>query len=92
MNIEFVDAQEMAKIHPATFEAPTAEELDKIEEGKFVKVCNNHERFWVKVVKIDGDYITGDVSNNLFGGDEYGYDFGDKIEFEKRHVYSILED
>ena len=88
MKTYFVDAQEMAQLHPDTFESPTTEELNQIEEGTYVKVCNEHERFWMEVNNVDDNKITATVSNNLLG--DYGYDFGDVVEFEKRHVYSIL--
>lgn len=87
MEHEFIDAQEMAQKHPDTFEAPTSEELDQISVGSLVKICNDEERFWTEVTKIDGDKITANVDNQLLG--DYGYNLGDSIEFEKRHIYSI---
>lgn len=87
MEHKFIDAQEMSQLHPDTFEAPTSDDLNQIKEGTIVKVSNGEERFWTHVIKVDGDKITAEVDNNLIG--EYGYNLGDPIEFEKRHVYSI---
>ena len=84
----FIDAQEMAENNPETFEAPEAEELSQIKEGTYVKVCNGEERFWMQVNEVDGEKITATVSNNLLG--DYGYDFGDVVTFETKHIYSIL--
>jgi len=85
---ELIDAQEMAQNHPDTFEAPTTEELNQIKEGSSVKISNGEERFWTLVTKVSGDKVTAAVDNQLLG--EYGYDLGDEIEFEKRHIYSIF--
>lgn len=88
MENEFIDAQEMAQLHPDTFEAPSTEELNQIKEGSIVKICNGEERFWTTVIKIDKSKVTAAVDNQLLG--DYDYDFGDVIEFEKRHIYSIF--
>jgi len=85
---DLIDAQEMAQKHPDTFEAPTTEELNQIKKNSSVKICNGEERFWTKVTKVSGDKVTAEVDNQLLG--EYGYDLGDEIEFEKRHIYSIF--
>jgi len=89
MEHTFVDAQEMVQLHPETFEAPTADELDQITEGTIVKICNGEERFWAGVTKVDGEKISASVDNDLLG--DYGYNYGDIIEFEKRHIYSIFK-
>jgi len=86
-NIEFVNAQEMAKDYPTTFDAPTKEELDKIKEGDYVKICDNKERFWVIVEEVDGDIITGEVDNLLIG--DQNFNLGDSIEFKKENIYDI---
>ena len=84
----FVDAQEMAQLHPETFEAPSTEELNQIKEGAIVKICNGEERFWANVTKVDEEKVSASVDNDLLG--DYGYNLGDVIEFEKRHIYSIF--
>lgn len=86
----FIDAQEMAKLHPKTFSAPTLEEVKKVKVGDFVKVCvDNLERFWVEVTEISEDRIQGKISNDLLHFDNMK--FGDVISFESRHVYDIME-
>ena len=84
--MKFIDAQEMSK-HSTTFYAPNKSELDSIEEGSIVKVCNGFERFWTKVLVVKNDNIIAVIDNGLVDAKEY--DFGDTIEFEKRHIYSI---
>ena len=91
MDANFVDAQEMSRIHPKTFEAPTADELALIRTGSIVKVCVPPERFWVIVKEVNGGKIVGEVNNYLTATDEHGLSNEDIIEFEPRHVYSIYE-
>ncbi len=85
----FIDAQEQYKLHPDTFEAPSNKELDKLKKGDTVKVCNGKERFWTCILSIKGDKIKATVDNILLDADEFGYDCGDTISFEKRHIYNI---
>jgi len=87
--IKFVDAQEMHRKNPTRFDVPSATELLAIKMGSTVKVCNGRERFWVNVIGVNGEKLLGTVSNNLIGNDEI--DFGDTIDFEKKHIYDIYE-
>ena len=90
---KFVDAQKMQEKYPKTFEAPTWDELSKLEVGDLVKVCyNDEERFWVIITEINhkNNKIKGRVDNALMGN--FGFSYGDEIEFEKRHVYVIWGD
>ena len=84
--MKFVNAKEMNKKYPKTFFIPTDEELDNLKEGDSVKICANDERFWVTVVKVNGDDITGTVDNNLIDVD---LEYGEEIEFKKENVYTI---
>jgi len=87
--IEYVDAQEMARLHPDTFGVPSQELLDAITEGASVKVCANDERFWVTVASVDGENITGTVDNNLVNQPEDGLASNDTISFSKANIYDI---
>jgi len=91
-HLEFIDAQEMAKEYPDTFEAPTKEDLDKVKIQDEVKVCaNGAERFWVTVTDIKEDVIKGKVDNDLISTNIHGLRLHDTIVFEKRHIYSTYE-
>lgn len=86
----FVDAQEMERLHPATFEAPTADELDELRPGMHAKVCTageGGERFWVKIDTIEGNTLTGKVDNDLVRTHAHGWKHNDVVTFERRHVY-----
>ena len=90
-----VDAQEMARKNPDTFQAAPAHRLELIgSEGVFVKVCleeddRNGERFWVEVMgpPTDGVY-TGKVNSPISEG--WGVGQGEALFFEARHVYNTL--
>jgi formylmethanofuran dehydrogenase subunit C len=84
---KFINAQEMHKKHPDTFEAPTKEELNAITLNNSVKVCHNDERFWVTVTAINKDIVTGTIDNDLVC--RQPFKFGDEIKFKKHHIYSI---
>ena len=43
MKQKFIDAQEMAKKHPNTFEAPDEMDLNALKAGDTVKVCNGED-------------------------------------------------
>ena len=88
-NEPFVDAQKVKKQHPKTFQAPTLEELNKIHPEDFIKVCTGGERFWLEVVTVDGEKITGRIDNDLVNGFRHGLFFDDMVEVEKRNVYNI---
>lgn len=88
---EFVDAQQMHRDHPKTFDAPSEQELAKIDVGTFVKICAGKERFWAEVVKVEGDKVNALVGNDLVYTDEHGLSLGDYITFEKRNIYSFFE-
>lgn len=87
-NITFVDAQAMRLTHPGTFEAPSMEDLNEIKKSDFVKVCVNDERFWVAVINIKDDIVTGRVDNDLL---QKGIKYNDTIEFPKCCIFSIEE-
>jgi len=87
----FVDAQEMHKKHPATFEVPSFEALSQIKMNDSVKVCADKERFWVTVITVDDHSIEGIVDNDLICTDEHGLRCGDKVVLSRNNVYSILK-
>lgn len=62
---------------------------ENIRVGSVVKVNNGRESFWVNVETIHFDYITGNISNNLFVTEEYN--FGDKIGFNLYNICDIKE-
>jgi hypothetical protein len=89
LRIELDDAQKRHQQHPTTFEVPTQEELNNISVSDHVKVCDGMERFWVKVTGGLGRFITGTIANDLISDNDYN--FGTEIEFEHKHVYSIMK-
>lgn len=89
----WIDVQSLAlQSHDPAFNAPSREELARVEVSDIVKICNGRERFFVEVTKIlkTKDKIYGVVSNELVCGSEYNA--GDTVTFERRHIYSIQND
>ena len=88
--IEFTDAQRIRQIAPAPPGLPTLQELQKLKPGTLVKVHTKQERFWMKIKRIEGEFITATIDTNLAYESDYHY--GDTINFEKRHIQLIQKD
>ena len=83
-----VNAAQMALDHPETFSVPAAAELERVNKGDLVKVCDDAERFWVLVTERRGDVLTGVVANALCGT---RLGLGDTIEFHVVNIYQIKQ-
>lgn len=81
------DAQQMAKLHPKTFWAPSAEDLSEIAPGDLVKICRNEERFWVIVTKVTAATIAGEVNNHLTNNPDLPA--GAPVRFKRCNVFII---
>jgi hypothetical protein len=89
----FTDAQGMQKMYPATFEAPSSDELAKLRVGSLVKICaDDVERFWVIVTVVDGNSLQGTVDNDLRHTNVHQLKSDDVVSFELRHIYQIFQD
>jgi hypothetical protein len=86
---KFVNAQQMAKDHPNTFEAPLQKDLDAIKVGSYVKICVEPERFWVKVTARQDDNLTGEINNDLIASDSHGLFCDMTVEFTVDNIYQI---
>lgn len=91
----WVDAQELHNFQPETFDAPSLEEINKIEKGTSVKICNGKERFWVRISGVYSQDKTdfekefeGRVANYLL--DNSDYDYSDRVIFAAKNIYEIL--
>lgn len=84
---DWVDAQEMHKENPDTFWVPT--DLHKIRKRHYVKISNGKERFWVKVLEVNGREVIGIICDMLICGSEYNMD--DYVKFELRHVHDLYK-
>ena len=89
--LSFEDAQENKKENPATFDAPSKQELEDIKVGDNVKVCIGGERFWNVVTEVNENEVKAIINNDLVCTDKHGYSLDDVIEFEMRNIYSILK-
>jgi uncharacterized protein YegJ (DUF2314 family) len=76
-----VNAVATNRAHPTTFYVP---DTSRVGVGSVVKVSDTSERFWVRVVERDGDYLVGVIENVLLTGNLCWHD---RIQF---HVDNIL--
>lgn len=89
----FNDAQQLQMMYPATFEAPSSDELAALRVGALVKICaDDVERFWVIVTEVEGDRLQGTVDNDLLHSDVHHLKSGDVVSFQLRHIYQIFQD
>jgi hypothetical protein len=92
--IELIDAQEQHRLHPETFEVPSADALDALRAGDHVKAIFGAppgsqlgaERMWIFITAVDGDVIRGRLdSDPLFVRLRYG----EELQLERRHVCDV---
>lgn len=89
----FTDAQEMKKMYPATFDAPTSNELAAVHAGSLVKICaDDVERFWVIVTEVEGNRLQGTVDNDLLHSNVHQLKSDDVVSFELRHIYQVYQE
>lgn len=88
----FNDAQQLGRMHPETFDAPSLGELASVRVGSLVKICaDGIERFWVVVTYADDDKLQGIVDNDLSRSSVHNLKCGDVVSFELRHIYQIFK-
>lgn len=99
----FDDAQGMHQQHPDTFEVDSIAELrESVQPGVYAKVCirtdwtdpktgqgPKAERIWTQVIDVDGVKVVAKLANTPVFFDR---EFGDVVEYELRHIYSVTED
>lgn len=84
-----VNAVEMNRQCPDSFHLPPKELLDALQTGMDVKVCCNHERIWINIMRRKGDVFTGVVNSMpIFGYPERG----DKIQFHADNIIDVWLD
>lgn len=89
--LEFVDAQEMHRNHPNTFDVPNNNRLGQLKKGSYVKVSIGNERFWAQITEIkDLNHITAIVDNDLVNTDIHGIKYKDTIQVERCHVFDVI--
>ena len=83
----WINTHEIQIQNPDNFTIPTNDDLNSLSVGNLVKIGNKMERFWVKLVEINKDYLLGKIDNHLtFNND---YDYNDMVLFEKKNIYNI---
>ena len=82
---KLVDAREIHKKHPTTFDVPDDDDMARIAPGWMVKLSANRERFWVEVNSVVPE-LTGVVRNDLITPKLRR---GDVVAFKRNNVYDI---
>ncbi|NLR94902.1 hypothetical protein [Flammeovirga agarivorans] len=80
------NAQDLRIKHPDTFSAPNKEELDNLKVHDIVKICYEAERFWTRVLKVEGDKVIASVDNDLLNP---SLSYKDIVIFNKNNIYAI---
>lgn len=97
MNLKILNAEDLNKLYPSSFEIPSKEEKNTIMSGDFVKLIftdnsgDSNERMWVKITKIKRRKILGRLDNQPFLSKEIGVQLNDKIKFKKENIIDIYE-
>lgn len=94
-DVALIDGVARNARNPRTFEVPDYDEIGRVHRGDSVKIGLEApgvagERFWVTVTDIQDRSFKGVVDNDLLHPYRWGVNYGDEIEFEDRHVLSIL--
>lgn len=66
------------------------EGVKSIALGTYVQIRRAPERFWVKVIDMDGDIVVGRVDNKLLSSDIHGYQYNDTIRFNVSEILKIM--
>lgn len=91
MELYLVDAADLAKRHPLTFEVPSAQEIAAVEVGDYIKVCfNDLERMWLQVTlrdDVQGVFYAALRNQPVVVGAKYG----DVYTVEPKNIYQIMK-
>jgi hypothetical protein len=82
----FTNARKIAVLNDETFKR----DISDLAVGTFAKICHENieqpERFWIKVMTIEGDIVTGEVFNNMFYST---LEHGDILTIHVDNIYAI---
>jgi hypothetical protein len=87
---DWIDTHQIQLLNPNNFTIPTNNDLNSLSVGNLVKIGNKMERFWVKIVEINKDFLLGKIDNHLTFSQKYNYN--DIVLFEKNNIYNIHHD
>lgn len=61
--------------------------ISNLKVGDIVKIANNLERFWVKIIELNENYVLGKIDNYLTFNKFY--DYQDIVIFEKNNILDL---
>lgn len=90
-----VDAQDMHRQYPETFDAPGLAQIAIARLGWFLKVSRNNERFWTLYVEHQGSgwdaEITARINNELLVDRNPDLRLHQLVRFKARHVLQVMK-
>jgi hypothetical protein len=84
--MRLVNAADMARRYPDTFERPSDSAIKRLGPGDFAKVCADGERFWLRVTRAAYPYFAGTVQSKVLMD---GVFLGDSVQFHADHVFDV---
>ena len=100
--LKMMDGVRQSKRYPETFSVPDRTQKVAVRKGDYVKLCFINpdkpsgdtipmdERMWVMVTSIDGRKYFGKLHNEPRSFRAAVLKYGQKIEFESRHILDII--
>ena len=67
---------------------PSLKQLEALKVGDYVKLLDNNERFWVKIVSIDSGVFKGTVNTDLVNW--HAFKDGDVITFKGSDIIGLV--
>jgi len=82
------DPQKLQSEYPENIKAISPFYWNNVEVGYYVKIRSSNEYFWVEVIEINDDEITGEVYYKLWINP---YQIGDTLTFKKCFQFDIYD-
>ena len=86
----FVDAQNMARLHPSTFRVPDSCDLLDLKVGDYIKASTGNERFWIEVIGVEESAAIGRVDKDLLNTYDHGLSCDDIVVVPFECVFQIV--
>lgn len=87
MEVELINAKEVAELWPNIFTRISEEKIKEIRKGYSVKVNDGEEWIWITIDKIEKEKYIGKIGNKIKV--KKGYDYGDELVCEAKNIFDI---
>jgi len=76
----------LANANPNDFEFSPDEDVNQVQVGDGVRICDGRERFWTRVYAIEDDLLMAQVGSKLNSG---RWALGERVCFLRKHAYAV---